>query len=84
MKHFLLSETISNHLYNNTVQVQKKQLHHTWNLKINNSAKHDKKNNQNYNNNIFKINDENAQHVIKITDEKISKSLYKNNTRFVN
>ena len=51
-------------------------------MKINSSAKHNKKNNQNCNNNVFEINDRNTQYVIKTADERMSKSLYKNNIKF--
>ena len=64
------------------MQVWKKQLYHTQNLKTDSSAKDDRKNNQNHNNNTFEINDRNTQHVIKTADEKTSKLLYKNSVKF--
>ena len=73
---------ILNCLYSDTVQAQKEQLHHIQNLKIDSSAKHDKKDNQDHNNNASKINDKNTQHAIKIADERASRSLYKNSIKF--
>jgi len=40
------------------VQVWKEQLYYTQSLKTDSSAKYDKKDNQDYNNNIFEINNE--------------------------
>ena len=50
-------------------------------MKINSSAKHDKKNNQDHNKNTSETNNENTQHAIETANKKISKSLYKNNIR---
>ena len=72
---------ISNHSYNDIIQVWKEQLHHIQNLKIDSSAKHNKKNDQNHNNNASEMNDKNAQHAIKTADEKASKLFYRNNIR---
>ena len=66
------------------MQVWKEWLYHIWNLKTDSSAKHDRKDNQNHNNNVSEMNDENAQHVIKIADEKTSRLLYRNSARLAN
>ena len=63
------------------MQVWKKWLYHIQNLKINNSAKHDRKNNQDYNNDASETNDESTQHVIKTADERASRLLYRDSTR---
>ena len=47
---------ISNCLYNDIAQAWKKQLHHIQSLKTDSSAKYDKKDNQDHNNNISEIN----------------------------
>ena len=84
LKCFLLSETVLNCSYNDTVQVWKEWLHHIQNLKTDSSAKHDRKDNQDHNDNTSEINDESAQHAIRTTDERTSKSLYKNSIRSAN
>ena len=73
---------ILNCLYNDTVQIWKEWLYHIWNLKTDSSTKHDRKNNQDCNNNVSEMNDKNAQHAIKTANEKASKSLYKNIIKF--
>ena len=84
MKYFLLSKTVSNHSYNDTAQVQKEWLHHIQSLKTDSSAKHNRKNNWDYNSNTSEMNDRNTQHAIKITDERVSKLFYKNSTESAN
>ena len=82
LKHFLLFKIILNYSYNDIMQVQKKQLYHTQNLKINSSAKHNKKDNQNCNNDASEINDESTQHVIRTADKRVLKSFYKDSIKF--
>ena len=65
------------------MQIWKKWLHHIQNLKTDSSAKHDKKNNWNHNNNTFEINNESTQHVIETANERVSRLFYRNNARFV-
>ena len=75
---------ILNCLYSNTAQAQKEQLHHIQSLKTDSSAKYDRKNNQDHNNNIFETNDKSTQHAIRTTDERASKSLYRDSIKSAN
>ena len=51
-------------------------------MKTDSFVKHDRKNNQNHNNDVFEINNESTQHVIETTDEKASKSFHWDSTEF--
>ena len=75
---------ILNCLYSDTVQTQKEWLYHTWSLKINSSAKHDRKDNQDCNNNISETNNKSTQHAIKTVDKRVSRSFYRDSTRSTN